>query len=102
MKEFNYGSRISDNYHTSKDYEQLFDDLMSGKNNYVGFVAQQYQDDFVHYQRIALIKNQGLSIDVSSMGICYFYFNKESSKEYFIKLCQEYDLEYLEPTKEGI
>ena len=104
MKKFNYVSRISDNYHTSKDYSKLFDNLMSGKNNYVGFVARQYQDDSRYHQKIAMIFYQGLSIFIFSSGVGYFHFYKEdpNSKEQFISLCEKYDLEYGIPTKEGV
>ena len=64
MKKFNYVSRISDNYHTSKDYSKLFDNLMSGKNNYVAFIADE-QNYFKnkkyckrYYQKISLINKR--------------------------------------------
>lgn len=108
---FNYVSRISDNYHTSKDYSKLFDDLI--KNNdinivcFVGYCdSYRFKENSFYqpfYQKIAIARDAGLRLDVSSLGICYFTIFKEdpNSKEQFINLCQKYDLEYLEPTKEN-
>lgn len=91
----------SGNYQTSKDYKHL-KDLLNKGFKVVCFVDVGITEKWEYvFQHIALAYKGNLYYEVSSPGITYILWYEKQPKT-FEQLCEENNVEYIEPNNKEI